>query len=600
MVNTGGMTVNQDNVANEVNEPAGKSWIRIGTLAEIQEAENKVVRGIVVFAHEGNVYAVENRCPHMGFPLHRGSLCNGILTCHWHHARFDVCSGGTLNPWADDVPSHDVRVEQGIVWVNSKPKTARTIEGHKARLRQGLEQNISLIIAKSVIALMAAGVPDNHIAQVGFEFGTAQRARGWGSGLTILAAMVNVLPKLDQYGRMLALVQGLVHVARDCAGMAPRFLLQPLPDTEVDFERLASWYRQCVEVRDSDGAERILRVMLKKGSSRQLISDMMLAATTDHFYLDGGHTLDFHNKALESLNHVDPRCHEQLLSSLVPLLENPTRSEELQNWRSPVDLVSPLLEAFRKLPESNHLANSDVNDQQFVEQLLSDEPLKTIQMLTEAVQRGVSLTHLAQLTVLAAATRIQQFHVQNDFGDWIAVLHTFTHAHAVHQRLLESPSPLTFRGVYHAAMRIYLDRFLNIPSARHPDVQQARQAGFSTDLEELLRLTDQRQRVAEAANWVALFLEERANDVPALLNSLGHMLLREDAEFHSFQMYEAALAEYDSWSTSQRPIAKHAQHTLLFALTRNLAAHAPTARELPQIARIAWRLEHGEHLFEEE
>lgn len=229
--------MNLDNVANEVNAPAGKSWIRIGTLAEIQEAENKVVRGIVVFAHEGSVYAVENRCPHMGFPLHRGSLCDGILTCHWHHARFDVC-GGTLNPWADDVPSHDVRVEHGIVWVNSKPKTTRTIEGQKARLRQGLEQNISLIIAKSVIALMAAGVPDNHIAQVGFEFGTAQRARGWASGLTILAAMVNVLPKLDQYCRMLALVQGLVHVARDSAGMAPRFLLQPLPDTEVDVNSL--------------------------------------------------------------------------------------------------------------------------------------------------------------------------------------------------------------------------------------------------------------------------------------------------------------------------------------------------------------------------
>jgi len=61
--------------------------------------------GIAVFAPEdsGSIHAVDNRCPHMGFPLHKGSVCNGILTCHWHHARFDLASGGTFDPFADDV-----------------------------------------------------------------------------------------------------------------------------------------------------------------------------------------------------------------------------------------------------------------------------------------------------------------------------------------------------------------------------------------------------------------------------------------------------------------------------------------------------------------
>src|SRR4029079_15904916 len=45
--------------------------------------------GIAVFAQTGSdaIHAVDNRCPHMGFPLDRGSVCDGILTCHWHHAR---------------------------------------------------------------------------------------------------------------------------------------------------------------------------------------------------------------------------------------------------------------------------------------------------------------------------------------------------------------------------------------------------------------------------------------------------------------------------------------------------------------------------------
>jgi nitrite reductase/ring-hydroxylating ferredoxin subunit len=41
----------------------------------------------------------------MGFPLDRGSVEDGTLTCHWHHARFDLASGCTFDLWADDVPT---------------------------------------------------------------------------------------------------------------------------------------------------------------------------------------------------------------------------------------------------------------------------------------------------------------------------------------------------------------------------------------------------------------------------------------------------------------------------------------------------------------
>ena len=90
-------------------------WIRAGNLNELKEKGRKVVEGILVFYHEGEVVALDNRCPHMGFPLHMGSLCDGILTCHWHHARFDVKSGGTLDPWADDATTYPVEVRDGAI-----------------------------------------------------------------------------------------------------------------------------------------------------------------------------------------------------------------------------------------------------------------------------------------------------------------------------------------------------------------------------------------------------------------------------------------------------------------------------------------------------
>lgn len=52
--------------------------VRAGTLSEIREKGVLTVSGggtvAVVFYHEGRLYAVDNRCPHMGFPLSRRIL----------------------------------------------------------------------------------------------------------------------------------------------------------------------------------------------------------------------------------------------------------------------------------------------------------------------------------------------------------------------------------------------------------------------------------------------------------------------------------------------------------------------------------------------
>ncbi len=53
---------------------------------------------VLICWHDGEVFALDNRCPHMGFPLSKGTLKDGVLTCHWHHAQFDLRSGCTFVP----------------------------------------------------------------------------------------------------------------------------------------------------------------------------------------------------------------------------------------------------------------------------------------------------------------------------------------------------------------------------------------------------------------------------------------------------------------------------------------------------------------------
>lgn len=573
-------------------------WIFAGSLQEIQQERAKVIKGgIAVFHHEEQVYAVDNRCPHLGFPLHVGSLCDGILTCHWHHARFDVCSGGTFDPWADDVPAHEVRVEDDGVWVHSRSRTVRDAGMQLDRLKSGLEQNIGIVIAKAVVGLLESGVPAVEIARIGIEHGT-RLSGGWNSGLTILTAMTRILPKLDKMGKLLALYQGLHHVARSSSGRAERPLLGKLPSGDVTQERLTAWYRNCIEVRDTQGAERILLTAIARGASDQELADMMLKAVNDHFYLDGGHTLDFHNKAFESLGFVLPEKKAQVLASLVPLLGNPTRSEELHQWQAPINLVEPLRDAFGQLTEDGdaHARRPLAPDEEerLVAVLLGDQPLATIDALLQCIKDGADPLQLARLVVLAAAERIVRFHTQNDFGDWIAVLHTFTYAQAVHETIARGGRP-QLRAIFYGAVSVYLDRFLNVPPAARPKPAPADQPPA---LEELLQLMDQRQQVNEAAAWVVRYLQA-GGDRAALINTLGHALLREDAEFHTFQLYEAAMTAYDHWNDRGDPFAERAKEALLLAAARYLAAHAPTARETPHTARIAWRLYRGEKLFEE-
>jgi hypothetical protein len=119
----------------------------------------------------------------MGFPLDRGSVKDCILTCHWHHARFDLASGGTFDPWADDVRVFPVDVRDDEVWVDVALRDDLKAY-QRVRVREGLEQNIPLVLAKAVIPLLDRGENPASPFRTGLEFGARYRREGWGPGLT--------------------------------------------------------------------------------------------------------------------------------------------------------------------------------------------------------------------------------------------------------------------------------------------------------------------------------------------------------------------------------------------------------------------------------
>ena len=108
--------------------------------------------------------------------------------------------------------------------------------------------------------------------------------------------------------------------------------------------------------------------------------------------------------------------------------------------------------------------------------LLGDDPAAIVAALKSAIRDGATATDLSRAVAYAAARRVALFGTSNEHSDWDTALHCFTYSNAVHQLLtritaetpIELERPELLRGVFHAAMQVYLIRFLNVPPARLP------------------------------------------------------------------------------------------------------------------------------------
>ena len=573
--------------------------LKVGTVEEVRERGCRVVTGgghtIAVFPWGDEFAAVDNRCPHMGFPLDRGTVSNGILTCHWHHARFDLSSGGTFDPFADDVRSFPVSVVHGTVWVDPSPPEADPVPRWSRRLEDGMEHNIRLVIAKSVLGLNSADADYRVPLTIGAEFGTTFSDAGWGQAMSMMTCSANMLGYLYPDDRSLALYQGIRHVASECAGRPPRFLVDPLPTGETRPEVFKQWFRDFIEVRDDEGAERCLRTAIDLGISQREIADMIFAAATDRIYIDAGHVVDFCNKAFELLDHIGWERAGQVLTSLVHGMATARRSEELNSWRNPIDLISLVQEARAALPDlwaEGEASRGEWDEENtLVDTILEDDPAATLDALKEAVRSGATAEQLGGAVAYAAFLRMARFHTSNEFNDWDTVHNTLTAANALHQALLRAPSVELLRAVFDTAISVYLDRFLNMPAQRLPEPNGV---GATEDLgQAILDTMNSQQQVEQSAGLVTDYVAA-SDDPDSVLAVLAHAMLREDSTFHHFQIVDAAIRQYEL-----RRGTDSARHVLV-GMSRFLAAHYPTPRSVNQTFNIAVRLNRGDEIFREE
>jgi NAD(P)H-dependent nitrite reductase small subunit len=72
------------------------NWVKVAGLTDLPtEGLGHAIKAggmeLAIFRWDDRIYAIENLCPHLGFPLSEGIMQNGEVICSWHgwHVRLE-------------------------------------------------------------------------------------------------------------------------------------------------------------------------------------------------------------------------------------------------------------------------------------------------------------------------------------------------------------------------------------------------------------------------------------------------------------------------------------------------------------------------------
>jgi nitrite reductase/ring-hydroxylating ferredoxin subunit len=106
-------------------------WRYAGTLDDLWEGEVRGVNlggvDVVLFNVDGELFAYEDRCPHLANPLSHGVLNNSTLRCAAHEWEFDARTGQGVNPQAARLKPFPVRLDNDRIFIQIAPESAHGV-----------------------------------------------------------------------------------------------------------------------------------------------------------------------------------------------------------------------------------------------------------------------------------------------------------------------------------------------------------------------------------------------------------------------------------------------------------------------------------------
>ena len=369
------------------------TWKKAASVTELDAGPvvfNDSPKQIALFKTRGQVYAVDNRCPHEGYPLAQGHVDdNCMLTCNWHNWKFRLQDGKCILG-GDHVRSYTVKTENGDVWIDVEDPPPEQIQ-------------------KTVIGALETAFDDRDYGRICREITrlhynqldptvAIRKAIEWSHDKFEFGFTHAYAASADWLGRSRIYMgdweKQLVCPAEAADHMAFDALRQPVfPFAEPGEGFDAETFADAVETEQTARAEAMVQRGLLDGLHWEQMEQAFAEAALAH-YNDFGHSLIYVYKAGQLLKLAGPESEPFILPSLARHLCYTTREDLLPEF-------SKYASALESLPEISNSAGGNPVTEGFFPGTVreSSERLQTL-----ASSHGAFSLFDALLTALARNT----------------------------------------------------------------------------------------------------------------------------------------------------------------------------------------------------
>lgn len=105
----------------EESEASNLKFFKVLKDAALKEGQGRVVRAglkkIALFRRDGEIFAIQDFCPHAGGSLGSGEFKNGVVNCPRHGWGFDVATGACLTNPLYEARCYPTRLEGDYILV---------------------------------------------------------------------------------------------------------------------------------------------------------------------------------------------------------------------------------------------------------------------------------------------------------------------------------------------------------------------------------------------------------------------------------------------------------------------------------------------------
>ncbi|HWN66034.1 MAG TPA: Rieske (2Fe-2S) protein, partial [Haliangium sp.] len=419
----------------------------------------------------GEIHAIDNRCPHEGYPLSTGMLKDGILTCEWHNWKFRLCDGVCILG-GEDVRHYPVRVHEGAIWLDVTDPPAQAQQPRLyASLADAFEEDDWGRAGRTVERLLAAGAEPIAIVAHGCDWAATHAPYGFDHGLATAADLTAILAQGDfEDIPGVPILEALSLMGEPNLRRPARELGAP-EAVHGDWDEVERALRQRIEHEDVAGAEGLLRGALAAGAGPAEVFRWLTHAATDHFW-DYGHGHIYCVKAEELIERIGWQHAHPVLTSLVTSLAYGTREDRLPYMRAYADRMAGHLAALpRWISTIRPEARPDADA--LLAALLDGNLSAALDAVASELERGVAPDRIALVVGLGAAQRLLRFDDRLEHRDevsegWLSITHALTHADAVRASLLRRPSAEALRGLFQSARFVQHLGVCDLPAAERP------------------------------------------------------------------------------------------------------------------------------------